>query len=83
MWTEDTEVYAVNHSKNRKLAITFRWQPKDLQVASERTTMEEAVPNWNILVSKFRLLYAFLQRIKKQVYRSSVKKGKIIDYYQL
>ncbi len=41
----------INHSENKKIAITFRWQPKALQVASERTTMEEAVPNRNILVS--------------------------------
>ncbi len=45
----------INHIENRKIAITFRWQPKALQVASERTRMEEAVPNRNILVSKFRL----------------------------
>ncbi len=39
-----------------KLWITYRyrWQSKALQVASERTTMEDAVPNRNILVSKFR-----------------------------
>ncbi len=35
-------------------AITFRRQLNALQVASERTTMEEAVPNRNILVSKSR-----------------------------
>ncbi len=35
-------------------AITFRRKPNALQVASERTTMEEVVPNPNILVSKFR-----------------------------
>ncbi len=45
----------INHHKNRKIAITFRRQPNALQVASERTTMKEAVPNRNILVSKFRL----------------------------
>ncbi len=43
----------INHSENRKIVITFCWQPNALQVASERTTMEEAVPNRNILVSKF------------------------------
>ncbi len=59
----------INHSENRKIAITFRWQPKALPVASERTTMEETVPNRNILVSKFRfsvsifefLVYFFLK----------------------
>ncbi len=34
----------------------FRRQPNALQVASEWTTMEEVVPNRNILVSKFRIL---------------------------
>ncbi len=33
----------------------FVWQLKSLQVANERTTMEDAVPNRNILVSKFRV----------------------------
>ncbi len=32
----------------------FRRQPNTLQVADEQTTMEEAVLNRNILVSKFR-----------------------------
>ncbi len=40
--------------------ITFRRQPNALQVASERTTMEEAVPNPNILVSKFRVSLRFI-----------------------
>ncbi len=35
----------------------FRWQPKALQVASEQTTIKEAVPNRNILVSKFRIQF--------------------------
>ncbi len=50
----------INHPKNRKIAITFRRQPNALQVASERTTMEEEVPNRNILVSKFRRIERYL-----------------------
>ncbi len=38
-----------------KIAITFHRQPNAFQVVREQTTMEEAVPNRNILVSKFRL----------------------------
>ncbi len=43
---------------NRKIAIVFEhvhpWT-KTLQVASERTTMDDAVPNPYVLVSKFRI----------------------------
>ncbi len=47
----------INHSKN-----TFRRQPNALQVESERTTMEKAVPNQNIL----RLSYTVAKKHGKQ-----------------
>ncbi len=56
---------SINHPENRKIVITFRRQPKALQVASEQTTMENAVPNQNASGNFERVFKIFVYYLSK------------------